>query len=112
PDDLLLGEALHSGDLGPSQSYAGSAEVSIPGVVPGTYYLLVRANNDDAVFEGRNVNNNVTAATSSISLDLPTLTIGVPLTGQIATTGDSRVYKVVVPAGSDLRVALDGPASG
>ncbi|MDB5336913.1 MAG: hypothetical protein JWN70_2532, partial [Planctomycetaceae bacterium] len=109
PDDLQVGEILHDGDLGPNQSYSATADLKIPGLLPGTYYVLVRANSDNAVFEGSNLTNNVTASSTTIDLDVPTLTIGTPLTGQLNTTGDSYVYKIVAPPGNDVKVTLDGP---
>jgi parallel beta-helix repeat protein len=109
PDDVLLGDALHSGDLGPNQSYAGSADVTIPGLLPGPYYLLVRANSDNAVFEGANRSNNVAAAAATIAVDVPTLSIGGTVTSQLVGSGDSQLYKVVVSPGANIAVTLDGP---
>ena len=43
-------------------------------------------------------------------LDLPALTLGTPVTGQLPSTGTSMLYKVTVPAGTNLNVALTGPA--
>ena len=107
-DDLLLGEFLHSGDLGPNQSYDGATEVTLPGVLPGDYYFLVRTNSDNAVFEGRNLANNTTASAATIATDLPTLTIGTPLVDQLPGTGKQKVYKLAVPEDSFVRVDLDG----
>src|SRR5262245_13485984 len=52
PDAILLGEVSHSGDLGPGQSYNASGNFTLPGVVPGNHYFLVRTNSRNEVFEG------------------------------------------------------------
>lgn len=109
PDDILVGEALHAESLGPNQSYSSSADVKIPGMLPGTYYFLIRTNSDNAVFEGSNLTNNVTASLTATTLDVPTLSLGSQLTGQLDASGDAFVYKLVVPADSDVKVTLDGP---
>ncbi len=108
-DDVLLDEVLHDGNLGPNQSYSTSADVKIPGLLPGSYYLLVRANSDNAVFEGSNQTNNVTASTGTIALDVPTLSVGTPVTGHLDASGDTYVYKLIAAPGSDVKVSLDGP---
>jgi len=109
PDDVLLGEALHSGDVGAGESYSGTAEVPLPGVTPGDYVFIVRANSRAEVFEGLNAVNNATAAAEGISMDIPALTLGVAAAGELSGDDDARYYKVTVPEGDDLKVDLDGP---
>ncbi|MBI5760356.1 MAG: carboxypeptidase regulatory-like domain-containing protein, partial [Planctomycetales bacterium] len=109
PDDVLLGQTLHSGNLGPGQSYSNSAEAKIPGILPSRYYFLVRANSDNAVFEGRNLTNNVAVASSGVTIDVAVLGIGTPVQGTLAAAGDAKVYKLLVPPGSNLKILLDGP---
>ncbi len=112
PDAIFLGEVLHGGNLGPGQSYATPATGTfrIPGVVPGNYYFLVRCNSGNEIFEGTNLANNVLASTTPVAIDLPALTLGAPVTSQLATSGASQLYKVTASAGSDLLVTLTGPS--
>ena len=41
---VALGFVEHAGDLGPGQTYAGMATFTLPGVLPGDYFFIVRAN--------------------------------------------------------------------
>ena len=110
PDAILLGEVQHAGDLGPGASYTASGTFTLPGVTPGNDYFLVRCNSENEIFEGTSLANNV-AASATVAMDLPALTIGTPLNGSLATTGSSELYKVDTAAGGNLNVALTG-ASG
>jgi CARDB/Right handed beta helix region len=71
PDAILLGEVQHTGDLGPGQSYNASGTFTLPGVVPGNDYFLVRANSRNEVFEGSALANNSLASTTPVAMDLP-----------------------------------------
>jgi len=108
-DDLLVGEFLHTGNLGANQSYTNSADVVLPGVLPGNYHFIVRANSSNEIFEGQNVANNRTASAATIAMDLRILTLGTPLQDSLPATGSSMHYKVSAPQGDDLRIDLDGP---
>lgn len=111
PDDLRLGAAAHSGDVGPGQTYTGTANVVLPGVLPGSYYFLVRANWQNELYEGNALLNNAVASTATMAMDLPELTIGVARAGSLTKTGEAKTYKVQVAAGSDLTIRLTGPAA-
>ncbi len=110
PDDLFLGELKHEADLGPGQSYAAATSVKLPGVLPGSRHLLVRANARIDVFEGLALANNTRAAATPMLMDLPALVLSAPTNGQLTATGASKLYKVAVPDGGDLQVTLTGPA--
>jgi len=112
PDDIFLGDALHTGDLAPGASYANSKQVTLPGVLPDDYRLIVRANSRGEVFEGIALLNNSVASTSVIAMDLPVLAVGAPVNGTLPATGSALFYKINAPAGADLSVLLDGPNSG
>jgi hypothetical protein len=42
-NDILLGTVHHSGGLSQNQIYSGSLTADVPGVLPGSYQILVRA---------------------------------------------------------------------
>ncbi len=110
PEAILLGEVQYTGDLGPGQSYNASGTFTLPGVTSGDFYFLVRCNSENEIFEGTNLANNA-AASATVAMDLPALSIGTPLDGSLAATGSSELYKVATTAGGNLNVALTG-ASG
>jgi hypothetical protein len=111
-DDTPLGAPIHSGDVGPNQSYQASVEVRLPTVLPGDYYLLVRTNSDQALFEGTNWSNNTTAAVAAITvtLDLPELQLDTPLSAQFSRRGESHYYRFAPPAGRMAEISLDSTA--
>lgn len=112
-DDLLLGQFLQSGPLGLNQSYGGSTSIKLPVVFPNDYYFLVRANSNDAVFEGQNRDNNLaaTAEPTAIALDLPDLTVGTALSGQFSLASDFTYYRLNVPDGGTISISLDSAAA-
>lgn len=111
PDAILLGEFQHSGDLGPEQSYNGSGNFTLPGVLPGNYHFLIRTNNRNEVFEARALANNVTASSATVAMDLPELMLGTPLNSSLPATGAAKFYKLAATAGADLQVQLTGSGS-
>lgn len=110
PDDQLLGEKLHNGDVGPGLTYSDSASVTLPGALPGDYFFIVRSDGRNEVFEALAKLNNPRASADRITLDLPALFLGTPLNGQLTATGSSKFYKIAAPAGADLVVNVTGPA--
>ena len=109
PDDVFLGQFEHVGEIGPGQSYSASGEVTLPGVLPGDYYFIVRTDNLNQVFEALNEANNSAASESVIAMDLPALPIGSSVSGILDSTGQSKLFKVSAPAGADLAIDLTGP---
>ncbi|MCA9124655.1 MAG: carboxypeptidase regulatory-like domain-containing protein, partial [Planctomycetales bacterium] len=108
-DDILLGEFLHVGDLGTNQSYRASAEVTLPGVLPGDYYFLVRTNSHNAVFEGRNLQNNADASQATVKTEIARLSVGASQSGTISRERQ-HVYRVDVPSGVDIRIVISADA--
>ncbi len=110
PDDVLVGEAPHSAVLGAGLMYSNTTTVPLPSVLPGDYHFIVRANASGDVIEGANLANNPGGSAGTIAMDLPALTLGADTPGTLTQPGQAKFYKVIVPAGDDLQVALDGPA--
>ncbi|MCY2990022.1 MAG: right-handed parallel beta-helix repeat-containing protein, partial [Planctomycetota bacterium] len=97
--------------LGPGQSYAASAQVTVPGTVAGEQFWRVTTNSQGDLYEGANSSNNATLSAAQVTLDLPALPIGgAAVAGTFAGTGDARWYKLVPQAGQDLRLVLDAAA--
>src|SRR5205823_5538027 len=82
--DISLGKFTHTGTLFTTESYTAQADVRIPDGVSGNYYLLVKTNTDQKVFEFTFTDNNVgaTAAPVAVSLtpspDLQITTLNAP----------------------------------
>ncbi|MEL6770952.1 MAG: CARDB domain-containing protein, partial [Bacteroidota bacterium] len=85
------------------------ADGTVPNLVPGQYRAIVWTDVRGGVRETDN-DNNRTASSNAVGVDLPSLTLGQaqPLT---LLPGQSRYFKLDVPAGRDLRFTLDNPTT-
>jgi RHS repeat-associated protein len=104
-NDLLFARVDHSGGLAAHASYSHTATASVPGILPGDYHVIIRSDIRNQVPEGNEV-NNLSASLDQTMLDADSLTLGVAVTGTLAQ-GQSSYYKLVVPAGETIRIALD-----
>ncbi|MDH7498796.1 MAG: CARDB domain-containing protein, partial [candidate division NC10 bacterium] len=89
-DDRALGEFLHAGPVNRSQTYSGSATVSIPSNLNGRYYLFVSLDSRNSVYEYSYGGNNLSAP------------LAVDITGP-----DLVVESVVAPASAQFGQAID-----
>jgi hypothetical protein len=105
-DDPLLGKVTQNQHLAAGGSYSGTLTAPVPGVVPGSYYVIVRSNILNTIPE-TTLSNNLSASLLQSALDAPNLTLGTPVQGTIVQ-GQSLYYKVQVPAGETLEVDLQG----
>jgi hypothetical protein len=108
--DTLLGSVYQSRDLLPSQSYTGTLTTAMPGVTPGQYYVIARAN-VLANFPEVDRTNNVSASATTLAVDAAPLTLGISQAGTL-TQDQAAYYKVIVSAGQTLQVAIATQASG
>ncbi len=108
-DDPLLGRVDENRNLAAGASYTGTLTALLPGVTPGSYYVIVRSNILNTIPE-TTLANNLKASLGSTSIDVPALTLGTPVTG---TLGDqqSAFYKVTVTAGQTLQVSFSSQAA-
>ncbi len=60
--DTPIGSVIRSGQLASGQTYSANANVTIPNVAPGNYYLIVNADNGGHIVEGVNETNNASTA--------------------------------------------------
>lgn len=96
---ILLGRVVHQGSLAGGANYNGSLTAPLPTLLTGDYHLFVVTDSRNEVAE-LSESNNVFAATSTIHVDVPVLTVGTPLNGTIAN-GQDELFKVHLPAGAD-----------
>src|SRR5581483_2824411 len=93
--------------LNPGASYSGSFTTTLPVALPDQYHVIVRTDIFDDIFEGTNNNNNATSSGSTISLTVPTLTLGITADDHLSTGGE-LLYQIVVPGGKTLEIDLSG----
>ena len=103
---VLVGTVTEAGPLAAGASYAGALTAKMPPVDPGAYYVVVRTDIFNNVLE-TDKTNNVGVSTGTAALDVPTLTLGTPVSGTLSND-DYRYYKVLVPAGQTLAAVLGG----
>jgi len=102
---LLLADVNHT-NLGALASYTGSWTGPLPGLSPGSYYAIVRADVRDSVPETSLANLTAVSA-SPIAIDVPVLVLGQQVSNQL-NTGGTQFYKVNCPAGQTVRFTLTG----
>ncbi len=102
-----------NGALGAGESRTVSRTVTTAGVVPGDYHLLVRTDAFDTVSEGAaGEANNMYASDAVTNIDVAEASIGGTVSGTLTPTDRSDLYRVVLPAGKNLWLALDGHLAG
>ncbi|HEV7866789.1 MAG TPA: carboxypeptidase regulatory-like domain-containing protein, partial [Chthoniobacteraceae bacterium] len=103
--DLLIGRVGHAGDLGPNQSYTATLEAPLPGMPPGEYHVILRSDIRNHINES-NEANNVSASIDDVTVTVPALTLGQPVTGTLGA-GKAAFYRVEVAAGEALLFTFD-----
>ena len=68
-NDRKLTDVVVEGGLASSAAYTKNAQVLLPIVAPGSYFLIVKTDNGDNVFEGQGENNNT--RTLVLPIDVP-----------------------------------------
>jgi YD repeat-containing protein len=105
--DVLLGRVTRSGGLASGASYTAQlAGVVLPPALEGQYRIIVRSDIFNTVHEGTDESNNARTSADPLLVEVPQLALGVA-TATSLSSGQSRLYKVVVPAGETLRLRLD-----
>ncbi|MEJ7862508.1 MAG: CARDB domain-containing protein [Pyrinomonadaceae bacterium] len=98
--DQRLASTIISGTLAVGASYQAQAQVTIPIVAPGSYFLIIKADDGNYVFEGQYENNNATAAALTIvvpNVDLQVSSFNAPATAYSGQT--MNVTWTVINAG-------------
>ena len=108
----MLATVPHTGGLAQNQTYTGSATVVLPGVLPGNYHILVRADVANQEKEGPDKANNL-ADSGSIPIGVHSLaTDGTTIQGAITSEDQVDYYALHLDAGESLRLQIDSQASG
>ncbi|MBX3418456.1 MAG: carboxypeptidase regulatory-like domain-containing protein [Pirellulaceae bacterium] len=109
-NDPLLGKInMVNANIAPGGSYTQTLTAPMPGVIPGTYHVIVRSDIRNQIREG-NLVNNLAASIDQILVDFEELTLGVPTSGTLSA-GQFVYYRVDVPAGEALSIFLDSAAT-
>ncbi|QDU76821.1 hypothetical protein Pan97_38780 [Bremerella volcania] len=108
-DDPLLGRVRPNlGTLAVGASYNESLTAQLPGVVPGSYHIIIRSDILNHVPEA-DENNNIGASLDQADVTFPELELGVAAEGTLEA-GQNIYYRVTVPAGETLSFELDSDA--
>lgn len=105
--DVVFGSVDVYGPVAGGTFYTRTVNATVPGIDPGEYKLIVRSDVRNVLVEASEA-NNLSASVDAVTLDLPELQLGVPVTGNLGA-GQSLFFKVTVGAGEALRFTLDGP---
>lgn len=100
-NDRRLAVRLVNGPLGIGATYQAQAQAIIPQVPAGDYYLIVKADGEDYVFEGTQENNNTNFVPVQITIpavDLKVTAFSVPAVGYAGQT--IPIFWVVVNDGA------------
>jgi RHS repeat-associated protein len=109
--DPLLGQVKQTQNLAPGGSYTGTLTVPLPGVTPGTYYVVLRTNILNN-FPELTQSNNLSVSLTQSSVAAQSLTLGTAAAGTLADA-QSAFYQVAVDAGQTLQINFNSqqPAS-
>ena len=107
--DALFSRVYLSGPLAGGASYTQTATGTLPGVVGGDYYMIVRSDIYNQIPE-TNEANNLKASLGTTHLDVEALTLGTPDTASF-TPGGAVYYRVDVAAGETLQLNFDRAAT-
>jgi hypothetical protein len=126
-DDPILGTSEREIDLAPGAELEASAKIDlrsaylletnsevtevVPGLSPGAYFVIVRADIANGIRETDDENNTV-ASTEPVDVDFATLTLGEPSDVSLVSA-QAQYYRLQVGEGEDVRITLttDTPAS-
>ena len=105
--DQLVGTASHSSGLNARTVYRAGFDVDTASFVGDAYYVIVRTDTGNVVFEDDREANNILISDGPFRLGVPALAVDTPLVGTFDFAGQSKYYRVEVDAGDHLFVSLD-----
>ncbi len=102
-NDPFVGTVEFSGTLAPGQSYTQTLTAKIPPLTPGEYYVIVRTDIFNQVFEGTFTPDKTSASNSVIDLSAVSLVLGVPYAATL-NSNEEELYQVSVQPGQTMEV--------
>jgi RHS repeat-associated protein len=109
-NDIRLALVPHTGGLAENQPYSGSATLVIPGVLPGNYQILVRADVANQERETNEADNLISSGPIPLVVHMLD-TSGGPASGILTNADPSDYYAVHVNGGDGLALNLTGNAT-
>ena len=106
--DKLLGTFTYEGGLEAGESHNGELTVTLNGMTPGQYYILVRSDiylDEKSDREAADLAQNLVAV--PITVTVPELTVDKTVSGSVEKSGDFDYYVVRQDANDSLKVVLD-----
>ncbi len=85
----FLKHVEHNGVIGIDSSYTRTENITIPAILSGSYYLIVRTDYRDSIFEYLNENNNTGVSTQPAQVLLPDLVVGNVMMENSVAVGDT-----------------------
>jgi RHS repeat-associated protein len=104
--DILLGTVQHTNGLASNEIYSASLPFGVPGLVPGNYYLIVRADIGNQTRETVETNNFTVYG--PIPVSVRSLLIGGNVSSTLTLSNRYHYFAINVAAGESLRLTLDG----
>ena len=98
---VLLGRLQQTGSAANGQ-YTGTLTASVPGLVPGSYYVVVLVDSRGVLPELNRTSAEL-ASTSPVQVTVPALTLGGSASGTIDNS-QNAYYQITVPAAEDLAI--------
>jgi YD repeat-containing protein len=107
--DILLGRVEHRGGVAGLSTYRETLTAPLPPLAEGTYRIVVLSDSR-GLMQDANRANNVGFSTSTISVSVPLLALGRPVSGSIAA-GQDRYFRLSAPPGDDVKISADFAAA-
>lgn len=104
-DARKIGTFTTSGTIEPDGSVSNSATATVPGVTPGEYYVIARADVFNNIPE-TDLTNNVGVSLDTVTVSAIPLELDVPFNGTLAN-GQNLYFELPAPAGETVRITLD-----
>jgi len=105
---VVLGRSNDPGGIGPGQTVTRSLTARIPDIT-GSRHVIVVVDSQDTTLDPNRANNTA-ASSSPITISVPALALGTPITGTIAA-GEDLLYLLDVPPGTTVNLAAELGAS-
>ena len=105
--DMAVASQTYSLELGTEEVYRGSATIDTTDIEEGVYYIIVKADSDEQVNEGRLEANNVRSSDSALWLGIPELEPGETVNANLTDSNNAQYYVIDVEEGEHLQVSLN-----